>query len=191
MGKLKKNIGVKKSQVWVETAIYVLIGLTLIAIILSIANPQIQKIREKGVVDQTKSALVELNRVIFDVGNVVGNVRIVDFKIAKGKIEINPKSNKISFIFDNTLFKLSEPNDPNEVDPIVIKEGDLSITTTKYGKRFNLLLELDYNNSLNLTFDLSDELKTLHAAGVPYKIKIENVGDVGLDSKAHLDFSLV
>jgi len=186
-----KGMGLKKSQVWVETAIYALIGLTLISIILSIATPQIQKLMDKNIVDQTNSALIELNKVIFDVSNVVGNVRIVDFNIAKGKLVINPLENKISFILENTKLKLSEPNDPNEINPIIVKVGDISIMTTEYGERFNLLLELDYNNTLNLTQNFGNEVKILNAAGVPYRIKIENVGDNAIGARTHLDISVI
>ena len=45
----KKFFGIK-SQVWVETAIYTLIGLTIITIIMSIALPQIEKMKEKAII---------------------------------------------------------------------------------------------------------------------------------------------
>jgi len=47
---LKKFLKKNRAQIWVETVIYILISLTIIAIILSMALPQIEKLRDKGTV---------------------------------------------------------------------------------------------------------------------------------------------
>ena len=56
---LKGNF-LKKGQVWIETVVYTLIGLSIIAIILTMAMPQIDKMKDKSVVEQTATALNEL-----------------------------------------------------------------------------------------------------------------------------------
>ena len=42
-----------KAQVWVETAVYTIIGLAIIGIILAIANPSIQRYKDNAVIEQT------------------------------------------------------------------------------------------------------------------------------------------
>ena len=84
-------------QIWVETAIYTLIGLTIIGIILSIATPEIEKIKERSIISQTIEALNNLDGEIQKVSQSEGNVKIIDFKITKGKLDINSKDKKIIY----------------------------------------------------------------------------------------------
>ncbi len=186
-----KFLALQRSQIWIETAIYTLIGLTLIAIILSIAAPQINKIREKAIIDQTSSTLSEMNTEMLKVSEVVGNIRIINFKILKGKLEINSNENKIIYILENTDVKISEPNKPNSPDTIVVKEGDLTIKTIESGKKYNIYLELDYNDILELTYDNDEQTKLFHGGGTAYKIKIENLGDNNIDENVHIDISMI
>lgn len=173
----QKNLG----QIWVETAIYTLIGLTIIGIVLSIITPEIQKVKERTIISQTNEALVQLNNEIQKVGQTEGNVKIVDFKITKGKLEIIPDGDEIIYTLENTKLEFSEEGQE-------IKQGDIILKTEKVGKRFNVILELKYDN-LNITFNKENKLQTLHSSPTPYKIKIENVGDNF--GKLHLDFNLV
>ena len=189
--KLAKFLELQRSQIWVETAIYTLIGLTLIAITLSIATPQINKIREKAIIDQTSFVLSEMNKEILKVSEVAGNVRIINFKILKGKLEINSNENKITYILENTDVKISEPNKPNSPTLVVIKEGDLSIKTIESGKKYNIYLELDYNDILDLTYDNNEQTKLFYGGGTTYKIKIENVGDNVVGENVHIDVSVI
>ena len=186
-----KFLELQRSQIWIETAIYTLIGLTLIAITLSIATPQINKIREKGIIDQTSFVLSEMNKEILKVSEVAGNVRIINFKILKGKLEINSDENKITYILENTDVKISEPNKPNLPNTIVVKEGDLAFKTFESGKKYNIHLELNYNDILDLTYDNSEQTKLFHGGGTTYKIKIENVGDNVVGENVHIDVSII
>ena len=170
-----------KSQIWIETAIYTLIGLTIISIVLSIATPQIQKMKEKAILKQTITALNELNNEIRKVEQTAGTIKIVQFKITKGKLEINSKDNKISYTLENTNLEFSEEGE-------TIKEGDLTLKTEKYGRRFNVILELGYDN-LNITYNEADETKTLHGSAL-YSIKMENVGDNVIGSPTHINFKV-
>ncbi|MEK6914769.1 MAG: hypothetical protein AABW83_03915 [Nanoarchaeota archaeon] len=170
-------------QIWVETAIYTLIGLTIIGIILSIATPEIEKIKERSIISQTIEALNNLDGEIQKVSQSEGNVKIIDFKITKGKLDINSKDKKIIYTLENSKLEFSEEGQE-------IKQGDITLKTEKVGKRFNIILELNYNN-LDITFDKDNKLKTLHGAPSPYKLKIVNVGDNIVGGNIHLDFSLV
>src|SRR3989344_4629326 len=78
----------KKSQIWVETALYTLIGLTLITIILSITIPQITKIKERSIIRQSINSLDALHREILEVSDVAGNIRVIFLKSDKGTFDI-------------------------------------------------------------------------------------------------------
>src|SRR3989338_4454553 len=79
----------KKSQIWVETALYTLIGLTLITIILSITIPQITKIKERSIIRQSITSLDSLPRSIFSLSDVTGIIRVIFLKSDKGTFEIS------------------------------------------------------------------------------------------------------
>ena len=74
-----------KAQVWVETAIYTLIGITIIAILLATLTPQIDKIKDKGIIQQTIDAMNVLDNKISEVSQSPGSVGVVKLTIGKGK----------------------------------------------------------------------------------------------------------
>jgi len=182
----------KKSQVWVETAIYTLIGLTIMAIVLSIAIPQIEKARERGVIKQTIAALNDLNKEIQRVEQTAGTRKIVDFKISKGKLEINGDDDKITYTLENTKLEYSEKGKR-------LKIGDLFYETKEYGRRFNLIIELDYGPEevtdppsppkLDIRYDNENKKRTLHGSAL-YKIQIENGGSDDVNLPTIIDFSV-
>lgn len=172
----------RKAQIWIETAIYTLIGLTIIGIVLSIATPQIEKAKERSIISQTSDAMIQLNNEIQKVEQSAGSVKIVNFKITKGKLEIFPEENKTVYTLEDTNLEFSEAGER-------IKQGDLYLITNKSGRRFDVSLEL-LHEGINVTFNNKNALKTLHAASAPYKIRIENVGDNDFGQPVHIDFSL-
>ena len=115
----------KVAQVWVETAIYTLIGLTIIAIVMSVATPQIEKMKEKAIIGQTLEAMNHLNNEIIKVSQVVGNVKKISFKLTKGKLEINSSENKLTYVLENTRLEFSE-------NGTEIKEGDVYFLTKQW-----------------------------------------------------------
>jgi len=178
---LKKNI---KSQIWIENVIYILIGLTIIAVLLSLAYPQIEKIKDRGIITQTLSAMDVLDGKISEVEQAGGRIGKVVFKIAKGRLEIDSTSNSIEYILEDTRLEASEIGVP-------IEQGNFILLTEKYGGRFKISLKKEYNN-LDITFDESiDKLGVLQAGSVPYSIFIENVGDNVVEDPTHLDFKVV
>lgn len=172
-----------QGQVWVENAVYILIGITLITIILSLAFPQIEKMEDRGIVKQTISAMNTLDNTIEDAKKEVGNVRIIDFKIAKGRLEINSSSDEIVYILENTKLEMSELNTE-------IEYGDLILKTEKQGARFKISLKKRYD-SLNITFKGEDKLGTLNAGATPYKIVISNLGSPSVNDPMQIDLGLL
>jgi len=177
----------KKAQIWVETAIYTLIGLTIIAILLSVAIPQIDKIKDRSIIKQTVDALNDLDSKILDIEQSPGNVRVVNFKVGKGKLEINPVTDSITYSLENTKLELSEPGK-------IIPEGPITLETQEYGSNFNIILTMNYSNSLNITSAGDDvKIKTLQAGATPYKIQIENLGSNSTLANAtiNIDFNVI
>ena len=158
---------IKKSQIWIETVIYTLIGLSVIAIILAMVIPRIEKIQDRTIVEQTITAMDKLNGKILESSQTAGNVRIVNFKIAKGRLEIDSGNNAIIYILEDVRLEMSEP----DVD---IDKGNVVLRTEKAGSKFKISLTMAY--TIDLTYQDKEETKTLSAGAVPYKIIIENTG---------------
>jgi hypothetical protein len=174
----------KRAQVWVETVIYTLIGLTIIGTLLFAANPQIEKIKDKGTIQQTIVALDEIDKKISEVEQNAGSIGIVDLKINKGKLKINSENDSIEYILENTRLKLSQPG-------MDVKDGNIIIRTDEYGSRFKITLRVDYNNSLNITYKGTEEEKTLTAGANSYKIQMENMELGEVSSKTNIDFGIL
>lgn len=164
--KIKKN----KGQIWVETVIYTLIGLAIITIILVTVIPRIERIKDKVIIEQTISAMNELDDKISEI-ETVGEVRIADFRVAKGKIEIDSANDSIIYVLEDTKLEMSEPG-------AEIEQGSVILKTEKMGSKFKVSLTMKYDN-IDITYENKQELKALHAGATPYKIVIENIGIIG------------
>ena len=174
----------KKAQVWIETAIYTLIGLTIIVILITSATPQIEKIKDKGIISQTTEALLILNNEIFEVEQAGGSGRVVQFTVAKGRLDINPEENIIRYLLEDTRLELTEENE-------TVKEGEIYIFTKKRGSRFDITLTMNYSGRLNMTFNNKKDIEILQAGTTPYKIQVENKGDNTPTADTHIDFKLL
>ena len=173
----------KHSQIWVETAVYTLIGLSLIAVIITMANPQIQKIKDKTIIEQTLSAMNVLDDKILEVQQSEGRIGKVVFKIAKGRLEINSEDNSIKYVFEDTKLELSEPG-------VEIKQGNIILKTEKSGARFNIILLMRYN--LDLTNKNNEHTKILQEGATPYNILIENKGSsIDPEATTQIDFEII
>tara|TARA_Y100000310_G_C20614270_1_gene779754 strand:+ start:622 stop:1161 length:540 start_codon:yes stop_codon:yes gene_type:complete len=178
--KIKK----KKAQVWVETAIYTLIGLVIIAILLTAAKPQIEKIKDKGIVVQTMEAMNLLNNKIIEAEQAAGGSREIKFSVAKGRLEINSEEETIQYIMEDTRLELSE------ID-VEVREGDIYILTKERGSRFDIFLTMNYADRLDITFDNLQKKGVLQAGTTPYRIIAENIGDNTPTENTHINFNLI
>tara|TARA_Y100000034_G_scaffold125345_1_gene174740 strand:+ start:389 stop:922 length:534 start_codon:yes stop_codon:yes gene_type:complete len=173
----------KRGQVWVETAVYTLIGLSLIAIILSMATPQIEKIKDKTIIEQTISAFGVLDNKITEVQQSEGQVGKVVFKITKGRIEINSNDNSIKYVLEDTKLEYTEPG-------VEIKQGNIIVKTEESGSRFNIILLMNYN--LDISNKNGDVNKILQSGAVPYNILMENKGGaIEQGTTTQIEFNIV
>lgn len=174
----------KKGQVWVETAVYTLIGITIIAVLLAIITPQIQESKDRNIIKQTINAMNVLDEAVSDVKQTTyGNLRYVDFKMAKGTLEINGSGDLIIYTLEDSEAKFSEPG-------VEINEGNLFLLTEKHGKRFNVKLYLNYSGSLNITFNGKEQARTLQGGGGTYNIKVENTGENAYNEPLNIDIDV-
>ncbi len=173
----------KRGQVWVETAIYTLIGLTIISIVLSFAMPQIDKVKDRAIISQTIDAMNIIDNKILEVEQAQGSIGVISLKISKGKLDINNDADELLYTLEDTRLQLSEIGEE-------IKEGNLIVKTETYGKKYKITIKRIYLG-VDITYHGGvTGINTIHAAGTPYQIYIENKGDPTSIGKIQLDFKI-
>ncbi|MEK6844280.1 MAG: hypothetical protein AABX83_02535 [Nanoarchaeota archaeon] len=159
----------KRGQVWIETVIYILIGLSLIALVLAFVTPRINQQRDKIIIEQT---IVSLN--IFDekINEVIDagkdNRRIVEFSMKQGALYFNLQDEEIVFVLSNLGSLYSEPN-------VAVPIGRVIVKTTERNDVSAVNLTLQYKNRVDLTFNSLNN-KKFNPSSIPYKFAIENKG---------------
>jgi len=157
----------KRGQVWVETVIYTLIGLTIIGLVLAAALPKINAKKDEIMIDQAIQALGNIDDKIYEVQRALGNRRTIDLNVGKGKLIIDMGGDKISWVMDSS-FKYSEPGVP-------IPIGSLNVTTRE-ADPWEVSLELNYGVDIRFN-NQTTGTKELDSAPTPYKLIIENIGN--------------
>ena len=161
----------KNGQVWIESVLYTLIGLALIALVLAFITPKINEAKDRLVIEQTISSLNELDARM----NIrPGNIRHIDFTMKRGELYINGTGDKIIFMLDNVKAPYSEPGIPSNI-------GRIKVLTEKMQKGYSVFLTLDYAGIINLKYKDEDVTKKFTAAPIPYKLSIASKASEGLD----------
>jgi len=161
----KKFSKKKKAQIWVETVIYTLIGLTIIGILIAVSKPQLEKQQDKALIEQAINGLDKIDGKIYEVLQGTGNKRKVELKIGKGILTIDGEKNKIIWEL-NSRYKYSE-------EGVIISAGKNDITTLP-GNPWKVKIEL--NSQFDIKFENKDMIKDLGRSSTPHIITIENVG---------------
>jgi hypothetical protein len=180
-GHIGKN---KHSQVWVETVIYTLIGLTIMGAIIGVVTPKITQMNDKILLTQTIDTMNQLNAQVQDTYLYPGSQREVTLMVKKGEYTIDGAGDQIQFLLKNTGLLYSQPN-------ITIRQGDLNILTVEKlgGKKYDIFLTLDYGDS-NLTYQGRDQNKSLTSAPIAYRLLVINNGIVSGSPKKNIDIKL-
>jgi type II secretory pathway pseudopilin PulG len=158
-----------KSQIWVETVIYTLIGLVIMAVILAVAMPQIEKSKDRNIVIQTLNAMNVLDEAIEKVSQTPGNNLIVNFKLSKGNLKIDSENNKLIYTLEGTKYLASE------LDQEINQGNNIFLKTEKAGGKYKITLTKDYSSSIDLTYNEGNYARVLTPGGNAYKISIENL----------------
>ena len=172
----KKGFG-NSGQVWVETVIYTLIGLTVIGILLAVATPKINSIKDKMLIEQSIQVLDQINDKIYEVQRAPGNRRVVDLKISKGKFVIDAANDKLYLVVESN-YKYSEPDTP-------VSLGKINVLTT-VASPWLVKIEAEYSVDITFNSDSSIETKEFEKAPSPYTLYIENLGQ-GTDGRIAVD----
>jgi len=166
----------KKGQVWIETVIYTLIGLAVIGILLAVAMPKINSMKDKIAIEKSIESLDLINDKINAVRNAPGNRREISLDISKGKFIIDSENDKLIWEIPSS-YKYSEPG-------VEVVNGNLKILTTE-SNPWTIRIWTDYN--VDITFDNTDTMNTkeFEKASTSYTFYIENMGLV--DNKVVVD----
>jgi len=170
----------KKSQIWVETVIYTLIGLTILGLILGLAKPKIEALKDKANIEQGIDMLDNIDQVINDIKYVAGNTRVISIKIRTGEFLINGNDDSIEYLIKDSKYKYSEPGKE-------IGLGEIKVLTIEKGKNYEVSLKIDYSNNLNISWEDKDEIKIIQASPQPNSISISNKGY--FNNFVNIDFS--
>ncbi len=159
----------KIGQVWIETVLYTLIGLSLIALILAFVTPRINESKDQVMVEQTINSLNEFDNKIYNVIDIVGNRRYIDLTIKRGNFYITSSADSISFVFDDLTKPYSELG-------VEINISKIKILSSQNQKANSIYLTLQMPPLVNLTYAGKEITKKFQAASLPYRIYIENKG---------------
>jgi type II secretory pathway pseudopilin PulG len=160
--------GNHKGQIWVETVVYTLIGLSLIGLVLAIITPRINEFRDRSVIEQTINSLNAFDAKVNEVLSAPGNVRVVEMRMKRGELYFDSANNKIVFELNDSRSLYSEPG-------VEISLGRINITTFEGNKEHSVVITLAFAQDLTYNED-NTEVARFSAVSIPYKFSIENQG---------------
>ena len=169
----------KKAQVWVETVIYTLIGLSIIGILLAVVTPKINDIKDKAIITENINALNDIHQQIQNTLLSPGNKRQITLPVKKGEYVIDSVNDSIYYVMRDTKLMYSEVGQEQ-------KSGDLTRLTVQKNGKYDVYLILDYTN-FNITYQEKDMNRILTSAPTPYTLLIENRGVVGGKTQINIE----
>ena len=171
----------RRGQIWVETVVYTLIAFVLIGLVLAFAKPEIEKLKDKSILEQSIEMMEDLDLIITEVIQAgAGNKRVIEIVIRKGNLRLNCSGDKLLFEFEGKYI-YSEPGES-------IQQGNFIIITEEVGKLGVVSITRDYSN-YNITYHGEDNLKIISKAATPYNFIISNSGK-DEDGKTIVDIEL-
>ncbi|MBU2053218.1 MAG: hypothetical protein ABIJ14_03715 [Nanoarchaeota archaeon] len=161
----------RKGQIWIETVIYTLIAFTMIGLVLTFVKPEIEKLQDQAIIEQSIEVLEEINNIFKEINIAgTGNQRLIELGIKKGVLKIDGADDKLIFEIES-LYEYSEPK-------VNYTKRDLVAYTEKKGK-FNLItFTRDYDEEYDIKFNDEDLLKTITKSPSPYKLLISHKGKI-------------
>lgn len=167
MKKREKKKGNSRGQIWIETVLYTLIAFVMIGLVLAFAKPQIEKLQDKAILDQSVELMKNIDSVILTIG-APGNQRLVELGIKKGELIIDGENDLIEFKMESRQ-TYSEPG-------VNVSDGNLIIYTEKTGN-FNLVtLTRNYSGEYDITYQGNNQSRTISKTATSYKMIIANKG---------------
>ena len=163
----------KKGQVWVETVIYTLIGLTVIGILLAVATPKINEMKDRLRINEAIDSMNKINDEIISLAKVTQNTRKVEIKISKGNLIFDDPNDKMKWDLESS-YKFSE------LGEVVSFGNNLDVLTNESGSDYLVSLEIGYPN---YDFNVADSSQILELQSSPNLHQVlftnEGIGDSG------------
>jgi type II secretory pathway pseudopilin PulG len=157
-----------KGQVWVETVVYTLVGLSLIGLVLAFVIPKVNEYRDRSVVENTISALNVIDSKINEVLQAPLNTRVVDMTLKRGDLYFDGLNDSVYFILEDSKVPYSEVDEPVSIGRIT------AYTERKTGDTYRIKLIIDY--AFNLDYEGNQSVKKYSPASIPYRFSFTNQG---------------
>lgn len=162
----------KSGQVWIETIIYLSIALLMIGFVLTYAKPEIEKLQDKAILEQSLEMFEIVDSTILETKMFAGNKRLIEVGIKKGSLNIDGENDKIIFEMES-IYVYSQPGE----DIVDTLGGRIVTRTEKTGGLNKISFTINYTaENINITYQERDEFKTLNKAPGPYNLLISNNG---------------
>ncbi len=163
-----------RGQVWIETVIYTLIGLILIAMTLAYLMPKINQSNDRSAVEQSIEALNLLDQKVVEVTTgAAGSSRVIpEFLIKRGSLTIQPDRDNILFVIEGLGAAYSEPG-------VDIIRGRITLRTDPFQGKYLTTLTIHY--MFDITYAGGTVTKKFTPAATPYQFSITNVNNVQID----------
>ncbi|MEM4330540.1 MAG: hypothetical protein QW273_00865 [Candidatus Pacearchaeota archaeon] len=162
----------KKAQVWIETVIYTLIGLSIISLLLIYAKPKIEEVQDKIAIESVIDLFNKIDYLVLNVMSIEGNRRVIEINVPKGVLTIDAKNDEI--VWKSFLnYKYSESD-------VELKLGRISILTSGNISPYEVKVKLNYTN-INITINEKEEVFDIGETKSLIKITFTNKGNRNLD----------
>ncbi len=156
----------KNAQIWVETVVYTLIGISIIGILLAVAKPRIDEIRDRLVIEQTIDSFNQIHSRILEIQDSPGNQRTVGLKLSRGRIIINGTGNEIRWEIDSN-YEYSQIGIDVAFGKIVVR--------TDEGNPYKVFVSLRYSE-YDITTRGEDKILEIEESPTPYNLRFFNAG---------------
>ncbi len=156
----------KKAQVWVETVIYTLVGLSILGLLLVSTKPKLDKMKDESLINQAIESFGIINEKVYEAAQTTGMRVKYDLKIGKGTFVIDAEEDILYWRIPSSL-KYSEEN-------IAVELGSTMSIKTVQGDPWLVEVSMPYN--FDIQYDGKNEVKEFIEAGNMYSFTIENEG---------------
>jgi len=171
-----KMLEADKAQIWVETVLYIGIGLAILALLLTVVGPLVAKQKDSIIIEQSMRMLDSLDSRILEVRKVAGTVLYDEIYLSRGELRINADTDTIEWFLADSHFMYSELNQ-------TVSSGRIKALTEKRGDVYSVSLVLDYSQSINIT---CGEKEKINLQKGTFTLWMENLGNI----PPEIDFSI-
>jgi len=175
----------KRGQVWIETVIYILIGMAIISILLAFIKPKIDGAMDKATIERGIEILTKIDSTINEIKFVSGNSRPMEIGLKRGEILVNSLNDTLIYLLEDSKYEYSESGQRIEVAGRYITVN----STTTAGKT-DVKLILSYEGAFNISSEGRDLNLTIKKSPVVQTISIKNLIVEDSDYTV-IDFELV